>query len=512
MDGKSIYMDGNIRGSGTQEGRVSTGIAGLDSILNGGLPEDHLYLVEGDPGSGKTTLALQFLLDAHHRGERVLYVTLSESVRELHAIAHSHGWSLDGIELFEVIPPPESLMPEDQYTVFHPGDVELGNTIKTILQKVESVKPTRAVFDSLSEIRLLARDSVRYRRQILGLKQFFERRHCAALLLDDRPRDGHFDTAVLSIVHGVIRLERISREYGAKRRRLEVVKLRGVKFHDGYHDYDIRSGGLTVYPRLATMNHRPVEPSEGSASGIGELDDLLGGGLDRGTSTLLAGPAGSGKSSIAMQYAAAAASRGEYVMLYLFDEGLTTLFKRARGLGLDLKHYAESGTLAVQQLDPAELSPGDFIDQIRDAVLTRNLRVLVIDSLNGFLNAMPGEQSLIVQLHELLSFLNQHGVVTILVMAQYGILGASVESPVDISYLADTVILLRYFEAAGTVRKAISVVKKRSGSHERTVRELKIGPNKITVGDPLDEFQGVLSGVPTFICDARRLIDTNGHG
>jgi circadian clock protein KaiC len=496
--------------SALAEVRVSTGVQGLDMILNGGLPEDHLYLIEGDPGSGKTTLALQFLLEARRRGESVLYVTLSESMRELRAIAQSHGWSLDGLEIFEVIPPPESLLPEDQYTVYHPGDVELGNTLKSILERVDRIKPSRAVFDSLSEIRLLSRDSARYRRQILGLKQFFESRHCTTLLLDDRRREDSPETAVLSIVHGVIRLERMIRDYGAKRRRLEVMKLRGVKYHDGYHDYDIRSGGLVIYPRMATIQHTVAQTVEGSASGIAELDELLGGGLDRGTSTLLAGPAGSGKSSIATQYAASAAARGEATAIYLFDEGLTTLYKRARGLGLDLDVYTREGSLQIIQLDPAELSPGDFMHQIRDAVLNRGLRVLIIDSLNGFLNAMPGEQLLTVQLHELLSFLNQQGVVTIMIMAQYGILGSSVESPVDVSYLADTVILLRFFEADGKVRKAISVVKKRTGGHEDTVRELKVGPERILVGPPLSDFQGVLSGVPMYVGDAHRLMKIDG--
>jgi circadian clock protein KaiC len=439
----------------------------------------------------------------------VLYVTFSESLRELRAIARSHGWSLDGVEVFEIIPPPESLLPADQYTVFHPGDVELGNTLKGILEKVETIKPARAVFDSLSEIRLLSRDAARYRRQILGLKQFFESRHCTTLLLDDQPRTETSDTAVLSIAHGVIRLERMHRDYGAKRRRLEVVKLRGLKFHDGYHDYDIKTGGLAVYPRLATMDHTVSAPLEGSVSGIPETDELLGGGLDRGTSTLLAGPAGSGKSSIAVQYAAAAAERGEPVAMYLFDEGLTLLFRRARGLGMNLQEHVDKGRLLVHQLDPAELSPGDFIHQIRDAVLARGLRVLVIDSLNGFLNAMPGEQLLTVQLHELLSFLNQHGVVTILVLAQYGILGSTIESPVDLSYLADTVILLRFFEAEGKVRKAISVVKKRSGGHEDTVRELRIGPDRIMIGAPLADFRGVLSGIPVYVGEARHLMQTN---
>jgi len=319
------------------EPRVSTGIEGLDDVLNGGLPEDHLYLVEGDPGSGKTTLALQFLLEAHRRGEPVLYVTLSESIRELRAIAVSHGWNLDGLEMYEVIPPPESLLPEDQYTVFHPGDVELGTTLKGVLEAVDRIKPSRVVFDSLSEIRLLSRDSSRYRRQILALKQFFASRHCTALLLDYRPSHNNSDTAVLSIAHGVLRLERMQREYGTKRRRLEVVKLRGLKFHDGYHDYDIRTGGVVVHPRLSALNHHIPRIHEGSVSGILELDRLLGGGLDRGTSTLIAGPAGSGKSSIAVQYAAAAAERGENALMYVFDEGLATLSKRARGLGQDLE-------------------------------------------------------------------------------------------------------------------------------------------------------------------------------
>ncbi|HYO80193.1 MAG TPA: ATPase domain-containing protein, partial [Bryobacteraceae bacterium] len=345
-DGQGIEPSGEVR--------VRTGVSGLDSILDGGLPEDHLYLLEGDPGSGKTTLALQFLLEARRRGESVLYVTLSESIRELRAIARSHGWSLEGLEIFEVIPPPESLLPEDQYTVYHPGDVELGNTLKSILERVDAIKPTKAVFDSLSEIRLLSRDSARYRRQILGLKQFFESRHCTTLLLDDRPRHESSETAVLSIVHGVIRLERMTREYGARRRRLEVTKLRGVKYHDGFHDYDISTGGLVVYPRLATMKHTVTGIVEGSASGIPELDQLLGGGLDRGTSTLLAGPAGSGKSSIALQYATAAASRGEETLIYLFDEGLNTLHRRASGLGLPVTELAATGRLRIHQLDPAE--------------------------------------------------------------------------------------------------------------------------------------------------------------
>jgi len=489
-----------------QPNRIHTGIAGLDDVLGGGLPEAHLYLVEGDPGAGKTTLALQFLLEAHRRGEPVLYITLSESIRELKTIAHSHGWSLEGITLFEIMPAPETLLPDDQYTVFHPGDVELGATFKRIFDQVDSVKPRRVVLDSLSEIRLLARDLSRYRRQILGLKQFFASKRCAALLLDDRPIGGRPDFTVLSTVHGVLSLERTHREFGAIRRRLQVLKLRGVKFFDGYHDYEIKTGGLSVFPRLATANHKPLEPQSGSLSGVEGIDLLLGGGLDRGTSTLLIGPAGSGKSSIALQYAAAAAERGEKALVFTFEESLTTIFRRSHGLGVDLKKHIERGTLTIRQFDPAELSTGDFVHQIRTSVEEQQLHAFVLDSVNGFLNAMPGEQFLMSQLHELLSYLNEHGIVSILVMAQYGILGSSMNSPVDLSYLADTVVLLRFFEAAGKVRKAISVVKKRSGGHEETVRELRIGPNRIAVGEPLIDFQGVLSGTPTYVGRAEGLM------
>jgi circadian clock protein KaiC len=489
-----------------RENRIGTGITGLDEILGGGLPEGRVYLVEGDPGSGKTTLALQFLLEARKRGEPVLYITLSESIRELETIALSHGWSLDGINLFEIMPAPESLLPDDQYTVFHPGDVELGATFRRIFDQVETAKPTRVVLDSLSEIRLLARDLSRYRRQILGLKQFFARRGCAALLLDGRPTGSTSDFTVLSTVHGVLSLERTHREFGAVRRRLQILKMRGTKFFDGYHDYDIKTGGVHVFPRLAAANHKPVEPETGSASGVEGIDLLLGGGLDCGSTTLIIGPAGAGKSSIALQYAAAAAERGESALVFSFEESLSTMFKRSRGLGLDLKKHLDSGSLTVRQLDPAELSIGDFIQQIRTAVEAKQLRLLVLDSINGFLNAMPGEQFLMSQLHELLSYLNERGVVTVLVMAQYGILGSSMSSPVDVSYLADTVVLLRFFEAGGKVKKAISVVKRRSGGHEDTVRELRVGPDHIIVGQPLTDFQGVLSGNPTYLGRAEYLM------
>lgn len=486
--------------------RIHTGIAGLDEILGGGLPEGHLYLIEGDPGAGKTTMALQFLQEGRNQGQPVLYITLSESIRELREIAASHGWSLDGIELVEMIPSPESLLPDDQYTVFHPGDVELGTTFKRIFDQVESIKPTRIVLDSLSEIRLLARDLSRYRRQILGLKQFFGARQCSALVLDDRPAGGRSDFTVMSTVHGAISLERSIREFGAIRRRMQVLKLRGVKFFNGYHDYEIKTGGIAVFPRLAAANHKPAQPETGLFSGVEGIDQLLGGGLDRGTGTLLIGAAGSGKSSIALQYAAAAAARGENAMVLTFEEGLSTMFQRSQRLGIDLKQYVEAGSLRIRQLDPAELSPGELVHDIREALQTSRLRMVVLDSVNGLLNAMPGEHCLMSQLHELLSYLNERGVVTLLVMAQYGILGSSMSSPVDISYLADNVILFRFFEAGGRVRKAISVVKKRSGNHEDTVRELRVGPNRIEVGEPLTEFQGVLSGAPAYIGRAETLM------
>ncbi len=484
---------------------VPTGITGLDEILGGGLPPNHIYLIEGDPGSGKTTAGLQFLLEGVRRGESVLYVTMSESVAELRGIAASHGWSLEGVQVHELIPPLDELLPQGQYTVFHPGDVDSASTLKQVLEAVERSQPTRVVFDSLSEFRLMALDGTRYRRQILGIKQFFSSRNCTALLLDDALAED--DNVVLSIVHGVICLERLARDYGAKRRRIEVVKLRGHEFRDGYHDLEIRTGGLTVYPRTGAVVPSLVGDGNELKSGIEELDRLLGGGLDLGSSTLIIGPAGSGKSSIALEYAAAAAQRGDCAALYIFDESLPMLLKRARGLGQDLDRHLESGQLTAQQIDPAEISPGGFINQIRDAVLNRNLRVLVIDSLNGFLKAMPGEDFLVIQLHELLSFLSQHGVITLLVVTQHGMFGMQVDTPFDISYLADCVILLRYFEAAGRVHKAVSVVKKRAGAHEDTIRELRIGPRRVVVGEPLKSFRGILTGVPEYVGEGALLMD-----
>jgi circadian clock protein KaiC len=469
----------------------------LDDILRGGFTPHRLYLIEGVPGSGKTTVAMQFLLEGVRRGEPVLYVTLSETEEELRQVAASHGWSLDGVTIRELIPSAASLESEDQYTMFHPSEVELGETTGTILADVEQLRPARVVFDSLSELRLLAGNPLRYRRQILALKQFFAGRNCTVLLLDDLTATDH-DLQVQSIAHGAIRLEQLYPEYGAERRRLIVLKYRGSRFRGGYHDYIIRPGGMEVYPRLVAGEHRAPPTTAKLASGIAELDTLLGGGLERGTSTLIVGAAGTGKSSLAAQFVATAAAGGHSAALFIFDEGLNTLLTRAAGLGIDLQPHVDSGRVSLQQVDPAELSPGGLVHAIREAVEKRNVAVVVIDSLNGYLNAMPGEHFLIVQLHELLSYLGQAGVATLLLSAHQGLMGSQMVAPVDASYLADAVILMRYFEARGEVRQAISVVKKRGGAHERTIREFRLEDGRIKVGEPLREFRGVLTGVPVF--------------
>ena len=477
--------------------RLATGNDGLDSILEGGFPANRLYLVEGDPGTGKTTLALKFLLESVAAGEPVLYVTLSETKEELISVADSHGWSLDGVNIYELIPSEESLKTETQYTIFHPSEVELGETTSAVLEEVERIKPRRVVFDSLSEMRLLARDPLRYRRQILGLKQYFSGRQCTVVLLDDRTSTLG-DLQVQSIAHGVLELEHMALEYGAERRRLRVVKLRGSRYRGGYHDFNIETGGIAVYPRLIAAEHRVEFTREAVTSGVREMDALLGGGLDRGTSTLILGPAGSGKSSIAAQFVAAAAERGEHAASFLFDEGRDTYLSRAAGLGKDMREQVEAGQLSVQQVDPAELSPGEFAHRVRSSVVHDGARIVVIDSLNGYLQSMPDERFLTVQMHELLTYLNQQGVVTILVMAQHGFMGSNMNSPVDVSYLADAVLMLRFFEAAGAVRRAISVVKKRTGFHENTIREMRLSSEGVTVGDPLSDFQGVLTGIPVY--------------
>lgn len=485
-----------------EDQRVSTGIDGLDDVLNGGFPQGHFFLIEGEPGTGKTTLGLQYLMAGASKGEESLYVTLSESKREIAKVARSHRWSLKGVTIFEYTPTEDSLRPEDQYSAFHPSEVEFQDTTQNILREVERVQPTRVVLDSLSEIRLLARDSLRYRRQVLALKHFFTNRNCTVLLLDDRT-SGADDLQLQSIAHGVLMLEKVPREYGKTRRRVHVSKLRGSTYREGYHDYAIETGGMVVYPRLVANEHRTM-PVEGFVSSrVAELDALWGGGIDRGTSTLLIGPAGSGKSSVAMSYAIAAAERGEYVSIFLFEEWVRLACKRSAALNIDPCPYLDAGKLHMEQIDPAELSPGEFVQHVRDSVEKRGAKMVIIDSLNGYLNAMPGEQNLAIQMHELLAFLNQHGVVTLMVLAQSGMMGAAMTAPVDLSYLADNVMMFRYFEAGGRVRKAMSIVKKRSGEHEDTIRELHMKGGRITVGEPLSNFRGVLTGVPTYVGSER---------
>jgi circadian clock protein KaiC len=474
--------------------RVKTGIPGLDNILEEGFPSNHLYLIEGDPGTGKTTLALQFLLEGVKHGEKGLYVTLSESKHELLGVAASHGWSLDQVPIFEMTPPEEELQPEAQYTVFHPSEVELADTMSQVLKQIEAVQPVRLVFDSLSELRMLARDSLRYRRQILSLKRYFGGRNCTALLLDDRTA-GAEDLQLQSIAHGVLMLQNLGRDFGVNRRRLEVRKLRGSRFREGFHDYVIETGGVVVFPRLIASEHKPVSERQPVPSGLEELDRLWGGGIDTGTSTVMMGPAGCGKSTVSILYASAAAERGEKAAIFTFDETLATLIKRAEALGIPVQKHIDSGKLRIRQLDPAEISPGEFVDSVRQRV-DDGAKIIVIDSLNGFMNAMPGEEYLTMQMHELLSYLNQKGVLTIITLAQHGIIGTGMNSPVDISYLADSVLLFRYFEAAGEVKQALSVLKKRSGHHERSIRELSFKQGCIQVGPPLRQFDGVLTGVP----------------
>ena len=476
--------------------RISTGSTGLDDILDGGFDADRVYLIEGRPGTGKTTLALQFLLEGIRQGERCLYVTLSESERELRVVVTRHGWTLAGIDVFELVPPEASLDPDQELTLFHPSEMELGETTKNILDRVAEVNPKRVVFDSLSEMRLLSQDSLRYRRQILALKNFFAGRRCTVLLLDDLASHDH-DMQLHSIAHGVITLEQLALEYGAERRRLRVVKMRGMKYRGGYHDFSIEAGGLAIYPRLVAAEHHKAFLGEITSTGSSELDALLGGGIERGTSMLLIGGAGVGKSSIALTYAMAAAVRGEVVRVFAFDEGLGTVFARAVGLGIPLQAHVDSGQIRVQQIDPAEMSPGEFAYLVRHSVEHNGARVVIIDSLNGYMNAMPEERFIVLQMHELLSTLNQLGVITILVLAQHGLMGP-MQTPLDISYLSDAVLMLRYFEAEGRVRRAISVVKKRSGAHEDAIREFRLTAEGVKVGPPLTEFQGILSGVPTY--------------
>ncbi|MEO6340270.1 MAG: ATPase domain-containing protein [Caulobacteraceae bacterium] len=474
-----------------------TGVPGLDEILAGGLERERVFLLEGNPGTGKTTTALKFLLSGVELGERGLYITLSETDEELRATATSHGWSLDGVDVFELAPPESLLDDRQQQSLLYSSDLELGETTRMIFDAVERYKPLRVVIDSLSEIRLLAQSSLRYRRQVLALKHYFSKRGATVLLLDDLTTDA-LDKTVHSVAHGVVRLEELAPEYGAERRRIRIVKYRGRKFRGGFHDFTIKAGGLEVYPRLVASEHRTSFDRTPLPSGIEGLDGLLGGGIERGSSALILGPVGTGKSLFALNFAVSAVQRGEKAALFIFDEELGLLFDRMLALGIDLQAMRESGDLIIMQIDAAELSPGEFSAKVRRCVDEGKVKTVIIDSLNGYQAAMPQEKFLILHIHELLQYLNRQGATTFLTVAQHGLVG-DMKAPVDVTYLADTVVLLRYFEAVGMVRRAVSVIKKRSGLHEKTIREFNIGSDGLTVGDPLSGFQGVLRGVPNFV-------------
>jgi circadian clock protein KaiC len=474
---------------------ASSGIAGLDHILTGGFARRRLFLVEGVPGSGKTTLALKFLITGAQAGESVLYVTLSETEEELRAVSDSHGWDLSGIDIRELTSPASALDGDELNTMFHPSEVELVSTMKPILAEVDKLRPQRVVFDSLSELRLLAGSPLRYRRQILALKQFFSTRDCTVILLDDLTATDR-DLQVQSIAHGVVMLDQLNSQYGSDRRRLRVVKYRGVNFRGGYHDYVIHRGGLEVFPRLVASEHRQEGRSGKRPSELPELDALLGGGLEEGTSTLIAGASGTGKSTLAAQFVVAAAQAGRRGAMYLFDERPETLLARCASVNVNLRPHVDSGLVRLKQIDPAELTPGEFVHAIKVAVETDGADMVVIDSLNGYLNAMPEERFLTIQLHELLSYLGQRNVATILIGTHQGLLGGEMQAPVDTTYLADAVILIRYFETKGEVRQAISVMKQRAGYHERTIRELKMRDGHISVGEVLTQFRGILTGTP----------------
>ena len=475
--------------------RCRTGIRGLDDVLSGGLIPARLYLVDGNPGAGKTTLALQFLREGVRAGERCLYVTLSETAEELAAGAASHGWTMDGIEVVELIAEERELDGDADLTMYHPAEVELTETTRKVLDAVVRLKPHRMVLDSLSELRLLAQSSLRYRRQILALKQFFVGRQCTLLLLDDRTAEG-VDMQLQSIAHGVISLDQRAPTYGPALRQLLVIKFRGSDFRSGLQDFHIRRGGLEVFPRLTAAEHGVGFARESVPSGVLRLDELFGGGVDRGTSTLLIGPPGTGKSTVALQFSAAAAARGDRAAVFTFEESTDLLLDRCSGLGIPVREGTEAGTITVRRIDPTEVSPGQFSEMVRQAVEVDGARIVVIDSLNGYMNAMPEERALTVQLHELLTYLNNHGVATFLVAAQAGLIGPTMRNPIDASYLADTVVMFRMFEHQGQVKKAISVLKKRSGSHEESLRQIWFDPAGVHLGEPLLHLRGVLTGVP----------------
>ena len=486
-------------------GKAKTGIWGLDNILSGGFTRGHLFLVEGAPGTGKTTIALQFLLEGVRAGEKCLYITLSETERELREGATSHGWTLgEGIVIFELLPPESLLDSEQQQSLLYSSDLELGETTKQIFEAVERHRPSRVVLDSLSEIRLLAQSSLRYRRQILAIKHYFAQFGSTVMLLDDLTADVA-DKTVHSVAHGVLRLEELAPSYGAERRRARIIKYRGVKFRGGYHDTTITTGGLNVFPRLVASEYRSSFARTTMSSGIETFDKLLGGGIEAGSSTLVLGPAGTGKSLMVIVFIIAAISRGEKAALFVFDEELGLLFARMKGLGIDLEDLQRSGRLFIDQVDAAELSPGEFAHRVRKRVDEDQIKTVVIDSLNGYQAAMPEENSLILHMHELLQYLNRCGAATFMTVAQHGLVG-DMKAPVDVTYLADTVILLRYFEALGSVRRAVSIIKKRTGAHESTIREYRIDSRGLTIGGPLDGFQGILRGVPIYVGEGKPLL------
>jgi circadian clock protein KaiC len=487
-------------------GPVTSGLPALDYILRGGYAANRVHLIEGEPGAGKTTLGLQFLLEGRTKNERCLYITLSEGRDELIQVAGTHGWSMDGIEIFELVPPELSLDPDREQSILYASDLELGETLRLVMEEVERVAPARVVFDSLSEIRLLSQGALKFRRQVLALKHFFATRHCTVLFLDDLTQ-AEEDLGLHSLAHGVLRLEQIAQTYGAERRRLRVFKMRGRAFHGGFHDYIIRTGGLEVFPRLVAGSH----PDTGSfrkqaLSGVPQLDALVGGGLDYGTSTLIVGPSGCGKSTIATRYVQTALERGEKVLFISFDETERVFLHRAQGLGWDFSDALASKQLVFRQVDPAELSPGEFAGTVSQAVEQDGASVVVLDSLTGYQHAMPEEQFLLLQMHEMLTYLNQQGVLTFVILAQSGMIGA-MQSPVDMTYLSDAALLLRFFEADGEIRRALSVIKKRTGAHENAIREMMIDAHGIQVGEKLSGFRGILTGVPTYVGGEQLLKD-----